>query len=62
LKREIIRAVAPVLVGTNTVAHGTVASACSTTDAIASPFVAAGGWLAIPFRPSRLAGERCASV
>ena len=40
LKREIMRAVLPLRVGTSTAAQGTVSSACSTTDAMASAAVA----------------------
>jgi len=40
LNRAIIRAVEPVRVGTTTISHGTVSSACSTTLAVASAVVA----------------------
>ena len=43
LKREIMRAVAPLRVGTSTTSHGTVSSACSTTDAIRSAAVVGRG-------------------
>jgi len=51
LNREIMRAVVPLWVGTNTAAHGTVSSACSTTEARASAA------LGTPCCRQRLAGH-----
>src|SRR5262249_27899289 len=53
LKLEIMRAVAPERVGTNTATQGTVSSACSTTAAIASAAVAGFGSSLVPLAAPR---------